>query len=305
MYQLKTECKNELCPRLKTCIQLPTDVYPSDTGEVNILFVGQGGGKEEKEQCRPFVGIAGIRGKNQVLKARELFGKPIGIAFGNVIRDYIADHDPQPEHVNHCIGFLYDQIRELSKLSLQGIISFGDKATSFLIGDLRGKGSFQELIERSPLVFSWINDSNGDIKAPIYPTHHPSRLNREGIIWNKDNPSDKDMEVINTIIRVLSLSNSLTTKSTSKDVFKGLLSEPIYSSNIDKVGYSSYEKRLVVRFKSGGLYEYRNVPHTIYESLIESRSAGSYFHKNIRSKFDFKIINNTSNEVNDEDEVPF
>lgn len=59
----------------------------------------------------------------------------------------------------------------------------------------------------------------------------------------------------------------------------------VKSSNITHVGYDGPEKRLFVRFKSGGLYQYDDFAQHRYDDFMGSDSLGKHFHQNILGKF--------------------
>jgi len=42
---------------------------------------------------------------------------------------------------------------------------------------------------------------------------------------------------------------------------------------------------MVIEFKNGSVYTYDDVPADIYETFVESKSLGAYFHKRIRDEF--------------------
>ena len=58
--------------------------------------------------------------------------------------------------------------------------------------------------------------------------------------------------------------------------------QPVSSSNLKAVGYDSESKTIQIEFLSGGLYEYYNVPESIYNGLMSASSHGSYFDKYIK-----------------------
>ena len=63
---------------------------------------------------------------------------------------------------------------------------------------------------------------------------------------------------------------------------------PVSSSNIASIGYDG--STLHIRFHSGGLYAYYNVPSGIYNGLMSASSKGRYFHANIKGRYgDTKI----------------
>ena len=65
----------------------------------------------------------------------------------------------------------------------------------------------------------------------------------------------------------------------------------VSSSNINSIGYDKNLEVLRIEFHEGNLYEYYNVPNSIYNGLMSATSKGSYFHENIKNKYgDKKII---------------
>jgi hypothetical protein len=61
--------------------------------------------------------------------------------------------------------------------------------------------------------------------------------------------------------------------------------QPVNSSNINAIGYDSDTQTLTVEFKSGGTYEYYDVPESEFESLRTASSVGQYFQNNIRGRY--------------------
>lgn len=57
----------------------------------------------------------------------------------------------------------------------------------------------------------------------------------------------------------------------------------VQSSNISSIGYDN--RTLYVRFHSGGLYAYRNVPASVYRELMCSASKGQYFQAYIKGRY--------------------
>jgi hypothetical protein len=65
----------------------------------------------------------------------------------------------------------------------------------------------------------------------------------------------------------------------------------VNSTNIDSVGYNADTQTLTVKFKgSGQIYEYLNVPQTLYEGLMTAESKGKYINDNIRSQFTYRRV---------------
>lgn len=65
---------------------------------------------------------------------------------------------------------------------------------------------------------------------------------------------------------------------------------PVVSSNLSSVGYDSVTRILEIEFNSGGIYQYGNVPETVYSGLISASSKGSYFHDNIKDRYGYTKI---------------
>ena len=57
----------------------------------------------------------------------------------------------------------------------------------------------------------------------------------------------------------------------------------VYSSNLSSVGYENGV--LEIHFHSGGIYQYDNVPLSVYEALLAAPSKGKYFHKHIKDNY--------------------
>ena len=62
---------------------------------------------------------------------------------------------------------------------------------------------------------------------------------------------------------------------------------PLASSVIARAAYDEPSRTLSIEFRSGTLYEYFDVPQTIYQELVEAPSAGGYFAENIRDIYRF------------------
>jgi hypothetical protein len=59
------------------------------------------------------------------------------------------------------------------------------------------------------------------------------------------------------------------------------------SSVIDALGYS---RVLEIRFDSGRIYQYYDVPEDIYEGMLAAASKGRYFNSHIRDKFPYQEV---------------
>lgn len=57
------------------------------------------------------------------------------------------------------------------------------------------------------------------------------------------------------------------------------------SSNIAGADYDDDRKVLIIEFQSGSTYEYIGAGREYYEGLVSSPSPGSYFHRQIKDRF--------------------
>lgn len=62
------------------------------------------------------------------------------------------------------------------------------------------------------------------------------------------------------------------------------------SSVIKSIRYHRAEQLLCIRFVSGTLYHYRQVPEDIYAHFRRATSKGRYFNQYIKGKYPFKRI---------------
>lgn len=61
--------------------------------------------------------------------------------------------------------------------------------------------------------------------------------------------------------------------------------QPVSSSDIVSIGYDSKSQTLEIEFHSGRIYQYFNVPGSIYNALMVASSHGSYFHRHIKDRY--------------------
>lgn len=63
---------------------------------------------------------------------------------------------------------------------------------------------------------------------------------------------------------------------------------PVSSSNLSSVGYKN--GTLHVRFNSGWLYAYYNVPENVFRELMAASSHGSYHARHIKNVYPYERI---------------
>lgn len=57
----------------------------------------------------------------------------------------------------------------------------------------------------------------------------------------------------------------------------------VNSSNIKSIGYEN--NTLVVKFNTGSIYWYSNVPQNVYEELLNAPSKGHYLNESVKNKY--------------------
>ena len=64
-----------------------------------------------------------------------------------------------------------------------------------------------------------------------------------------------------------------------------MVRQPVTSSNLRSVGYDVTASLLEIEFRDGGVYQYRNVPESIYQNLMSAGSKGTYFNDHIKGRY--------------------
>jgi len=69
-----------------------------------------------------------------------------------------------------------------------------------------------------------------------------------------------------------------------------MIRQRVSSSNIASIGYDSSTFILEIEFNSGSIYQYSNVPISIYNALMTASSHGTYFSRFIKDVFRYRKI---------------
>jgi len=64
----------------------------------------------------------------------------------------------------------------------------------------------------------------------------------------------------------------------------------VVSSDLRSVGYDSKNEVLEIEFNSGGVYQYSNVPETVYSQLMSAPSHGEFFHAHIKNVYPYRKV---------------
>lgn len=65
---------------------------------------------------------------------------------------------------------------------------------------------------------------------------------------------------------------------------------PVDSSNLSAVGYDPVSQILRIRFRSGWIYDYYDVPENVYSGLMNAPSKGKYHNACIKNLFQYRRI---------------
>lgn len=65
---------------------------------------------------------------------------------------------------------------------------------------------------------------------------------------------------------------------------------PVSSSNLVAIGYDGASYTLRVEFKTGGTYDYYDVPQSEFDRLRTASSHGEYLARNIKGKYRYARV---------------
>jgi hypothetical protein len=66
--------------------------------------------------------------------------------------------------------------------------------------------------------------------------------------------------------------------------------EPCDSSTITSIGYDAQARMLEVEFRSGGIYQYYDVPPHIHAELVQAESCGKYLQGNVKGQYRYARV---------------
>ena len=64
----------------------------------------------------------------------------------------------------------------------------------------------------------------------------------------------------------------------------------VSSTNIISIGYDIHKRLLEIEFLDSGIYQYLNVPESIFRGIMSASSQGIYFSQHIKETFHFKKL---------------
>ncbi len=165
-------------------------VFGEGNVDSRIMFVGEGPGREEDLQARPFVGDAG----QLLTKLIERMGlKRSDVYIANVVKCRPPmNRDPQEDEIASCMPFLRRQIEIISP---DVLVSLGRVSAHTLLGKTLPVNKFSITKERGTFAEYGV----GECSIPLMPTFHPAYLLR--------NPKDKwkTWEDAQAVLRLIGL----------------------------------------------------------------------------------------------------
>ena len=157
------------CTQCRLCKTRHTVVFGEGSPDAEIMFIGEGPGKQEDLTGRPFVGRAGELLTRIIEKGMGITRNDVYIA--NLVKcrptvdmKMIRDRPPEQDELDACTPYL---IRQIEIIRPRVIITLGSPSSKYIlktktgITRLRGQwGSFMDI--------------------PVMPTFHPSYVLRNG-----------------------------------------------------------------------------------------------------------------------------
>lgn len=157
------------CKKCKLCATRTKVVFGEGNPNADIMFIGEGPGKQEDLQGRPFVGRAG-----ELLT--RIIEKGIGIPrprvyIANIVKcrptvdlKFLKDRPPEFDEIESCTPYL---LKQIAIIRPSVIVALGNPSTKFLLKTTRGITKMRG---------NW-----GDFEGvPVMPTYHPSYVLRNG-----------------------------------------------------------------------------------------------------------------------------
>ncbi|MCR1793063.1 uracil-DNA glycosylase [Leptospira sp. WS58.C1] len=167
------------CVRCKLSKTRTQTVFGEGNPNAEVMFIGEGPGKQEDLTGRPFVGKAGelltrIIERGMGVSRDSVYIANITKCRPTVDLKFEKDRPPEEDEVIACSPFL---LRQISIIQPKVIITLGNPSTRFI---LRTKEGITKLRG------NW-GDFHG---IPVMPTYHPSYVIRNG---GENSPLKRDV----------------------------------------------------------------------------------------------------------------
>jgi len=157
------------CTRCRLCEQRNKIVFGSGNPRADLVFVGEGPGRDEDLQGLPFVGRAG-KLLTQMIEAMGLTRDAVYIA--NVVKCRPPENrQPEKDEVATCIPFL---MRQLEVIHPKVIVCLGNIAAQNLLGTMKSISHFRG---------QWFDFRGMQLLATYHPAYLLRNPNAKGDVW--------------------------------------------------------------------------------------------------------------------------
>ena len=157
------------CRRCKLCDTRTNIVFGEGNPGARVMFIGEGPGRDEDIQARPFVGRAGqlltaIIEKGMNISRPDIYIVNVVECRPTVDLKFERDRPPEQDERDACGPFL---LRQIEIISPEVIVTLGNPSTQFLLSIKQGITTVRG---------KWFNHRG----IPVMPTYHPSYILRNG-----------------------------------------------------------------------------------------------------------------------------
>jgi len=197
---IKVKCERKDCPRYNDpCCKISSEIdRVTDYNDIDLFFIGMGGGWREEKLHFPFCGKSGSYMRSIIKYLWEL-GILFNIALSNTIRGHPKDaqgkdRPPTEEEEQHCRRYL---VEDIEKIKPRVLVPTGGCSSTLLLG-LPRNTTITSIRGRE------FEDEDG---YKIVPTYHPSFLLRTYNTFDPKKQNEFDVKFINDIKKAISLTS--------------------------------------------------------------------------------------------------
>lgn len=167
------------CTRCKLCRARQNIVFGDGNAKAELVFVGEGPGRDEDVQGLPFVGRAG-KLLNQMIEAMGLERRDVYIC--NVVKCRPPENrTPERDEVATCSPFL---LRQLETIRPKVIVCLGSVAAQAMLGTNRSISHYRG---------EWLEFRGARLMATYHPAYLLRNPNAKGDVW-------KDLQKVMTVL---------------------------------------------------------------------------------------------------------
>jgi uracil-DNA glycosylase len=157
------------CKRCRLCEQRNTIVFGDGNPRAELMFVGEGPGRDEDAQGLPFVGRAG-KLLTQMIEAMGLERKDVYIA--NVVKCRPPENrTPEKDEIAICSPFL---LRQIDVIRPKVLVCLGGVAAQTLLQTNRSVSHFRG---------QWLDFRGARLMATYHPAYLLRNPNAKGDVW--------------------------------------------------------------------------------------------------------------------------